>query len=214
MRKIIFFLFGAPGSGKGYLGDCIKQELVKSGKATEADIRYVSTGDLLREEIASGSELGQELSEIVNSGKLVSDEIVNTLVVKAFDGSEAFLFVDGYPRTRNQFNALRDILSNRKFIVISIKRDTPVELIRERVSKRRVCEKCKCTHSVDDGCCPKCGGKSVVRKDDAIIDNRLNEYYRNTEALWYDFYKISKATISIDGCRDAENAAKDIVSIC
>jgi ribosomal protein L40E len=79
------------------------------------------------------------------------------------------------------------------------------------VLKRRVCEKCKSTHSVDDGKCPKCGGKSIIRKDDAVINKRLLEYEQNTASIWETLVAVSQKSISIDGCIEATSASQTIV---
>lgn len=211
MKKIII-LFGAPGSGKGTLGECIKNELIAQHKACPQNIHYVSTGDLLRAEIASSSELGKQISAIVQSGGLVSDEIVGQLIEaelkKVKDGD--FIFIDGYPRTKAQLETLSSIL-DASFHVTTIRRKTSEKIIKSRISKRRVCADCKTTHSVDDGCCPKCGGESTIRKDDAVIDKRLEEYRTNTLPIWNNMAFISKQMYTIDGSVEASEAAQDLV---
>ena len=79
MRKTIVIIFGAPGSGKGFLVDCIENELVNRNIVSKENIGHISTGDLLRAEIAAQTPLGQEIAQIVSSGGLVSDEIVSQL---------------------------------------------------------------------------------------------------------------------------------------
>ena len=205
MEKVLLLLFGAPGSGKGFLGDCLKSEIEKKG----VTVKYVSTGDLLREEIAQKTPLGEQLAQTISSGQLVPDEVVDALVKKALKTDECVVFLDGYPRTYSQFEKLQEVVES--FKVVAIKRDTPVELILERVAKRRVCSVCKATHSVDDGCCPKCGGDSLVRKDDAVIEKRLDEYEANTAGLWNDLRLISDEMYVIEGSEEASVAAKEIV---
>lgn len=205
MEKVLLLLFGAPGSGKGFLGDCLKSEIEKKGFT----VKYVSTGDLLREEIAQKTPLGEQLAQTISSGQLVPDEVVDALVKKALKTDECVVFLDGYPRTYSQFEKLQEVVES--FKVVAIKRDTPVGLILERVSKRRVCSVCKATHSVDDGCCPKCGGDSLVRKDDAVIEKRLDEYEANTAGLWNDLRLISDEMYVIEGSEEASVAAKEIV---
>ena len=212
MTKTIFILFGAPGSGKGFLGECLKSELVKQGIVSEEQVKYISTGDLLREEVALKTTLGQQIAQTIASGQLVADTVVDALVAKALQRDGQILFLDGYPRTVKQLSYLETILQNEA-CVVSVKRDTPEELILERVSKRRVCKDCKSTHSVDDGKCPKCGGESVIRKDDAVIKKRLSEYRDNTSGLWSDLKCVSNLMMTIDGCEDAFKSAKVIVDI-
>lgn len=204
-------LFGAPGSGKGFLGECIQEKIINQQIVTKEQIGYISTGNLLRSEVASNSSLGQEISQTIASGKLVSDEIVNALVEKALNGTQKIIFIDGYPRTHSQLEAFLSIVEKKGITLFSIKRDTPTDLILQRVLKRRVCETCKSTHSVDDGKCPKCGGKSIIRKDDAVIDKRLLEYEQNTASIWETLVAVSQKSISIDGCIEATNASQMIV---
>ena len=210
MNPKLIILFGAPGSGKGYLGDCIKDELVK---ANADDFLYISTGDLLRAEIKQQTPLGKEIEQIVTTGKLVPDSIVSELIMKALCEPNKIKILDGYPRTYWQFDDLATSIEKLGYQVISVKRDTDVELIKERVSKRRVCASCKTTHSADDGCCPKCGGESLVRKDDAVIDTRLEEYRNNTEKLWDDIIGISGAYLVVDGAIEAKDVAKNFVKL-
>ncbi len=205
MEKVLLLLFGAPGSGKGFLGNCLKSEIEKKGFT----VKYVSTGDLLREEIAQKTPLGEQLAQTIGSGQLVPDEVVDALIKKALKTDECVVFLDGYPRTYSQFEKLQEVVES--FKVVAIKRDTPVGLILERVSKRRVCSVCKATHSVDDGCCPKCGGDSLVRKDDAVIEKRLDEYEANTAGLWNDLRLISDEMYIVEGSEEASVAAKEIV---
>ncbi|MBE6453233.1 MAG: nucleoside monophosphate kinase [Alphaproteobacteria bacterium] len=209
MNKTVIVLFGAPGCGKGYLGDCIKQEIINKGIATAEEIKYLSTGDLLRAEVASGSELGKQLAETIGSGKLVPDDVVDVLVTRNFPGNEKVVFVDGYPRTKSQLEAFSRLL--RDVRLVAIKRETPVELIIERVSKRRVCKNCKATHSVEDEKCPKCGGESIIRNDDAKIEKRIEEYRNNTENLWMSLWCDADVPFEIDGAAEAEGMAKYIV---
>lgn len=212
MKKAIIVLFGAPGCGKGYLGNCIKKEILNQKIVSENEINYISTGDLLRAEIASGSEFGQEIAQILNSGGLVDDEIVKRLLVKELEKEASIVFFDGYPRTKDQFDDFYDFyLMMPPCEVFAVKRDTPVELILERVSKRRVCKDCKTTHSVDEGCCPQCGGESIVRKDDAIIQHRLDKYEKYTSSLWDELSISSDDAVVVDGSQDAEEVAKELV---
>lgn len=211
MRKFLFILFGAPGSGKGFLGECLKSELIKQGIVSEDQIKYISTGDLLREEVALKTPLGLQIVQTIGSGQLVSDAVVDALVNKALQRDERVMFLDGYPRTSNQLDSLTEILQDKSYVVIAIKRNTPERLILERVSKRRVCKECKLTHSVDDGRCPKCGGESVVRHDDSVIEKRLSEYRGNTSALWNDLWVVSNFMTSVDGKEDARDSAADVV---
>ena len=210
IMKQLFIIFGAPGSGKGYFVGCLKDQLHNLGIT---DYLYISTGDLLREEIKAQTPLGKEIEQIVNSGKLVPDHIVSELVMKAIKQDNKVKILDGYPRTVSQLADIALAKNQYQHEVISIMRDTPEELIKERIGKRRVCRDCKATHTVDDGCCPKCGGVSEIRKDDAVIDIRLAEYQKNTQHIWIDLIGLSNAALTINGFDDANEVAKDVVKL-
>lgn len=212
MNKILIALFGAPGCGKGYLGDCIKEELINQNITTLAEFGYISTGDLLRSEVASNSPLGQQISKIMTSGQLVSDEIVNILVEKAINNEKKIIILDGYPRTNVQLEVLQSITQTADFKIISIKRDTPTNIILERISQRRICKDCKYTHSIKDGKCPKCGGESIIRKDDAAIIPRLSEYQKNTSPIWDKLTSISHKHQVVDGSQDAKEISQKLVA--
>lgn len=213
MENLIIILFGAPGSGKGYLGECMKQEFFRQASIDPSEVSYISTGDLLRAEIAAETSLGKELAQIVESGKYVSDEIVDKLVAKALNGTERIKFVDGYPRTIEQLDALLELLEDKDVYTVGIKRNTPIPLILKRVSERRVCQNCKATHSVHDGKCPVCGGPSIIRKDDAVIENRLKSYQEKTAKLWDTLEETLDMCWEADGTEDAHEIAKTIVDI-
>lgn len=210
METKLIIIFGAPGSGKGYLGDCIVEEMSKAGVN---DILYISTGDLLRSEIKQQTPLGKEIEHLVTTGKLVPDNLVSELVMKALCEPNEIKILDGFPRTYWQMSDLIEATTKLNYKVISIKRETEVELIKERVSKRRVCASCKATHSIDDGCCPKCGGVSIIRKDDAVIDTRLEEYQKNTAPLWDDISRFASCALTVNGAIDAKDVAKDFANL-
>ena len=212
MKKTLIALFGAPGCGKGYLGNCIKEELINQNIISLAEFGYISTGDLLRAEVTSNTPLGQQISQIMTSGQLVSDEIVNILVEKAITNEKKITILDGYPRTNAQLEFLQSITQTTDFQIISIKRDTPTEIILERVLQRRICEDCKCTHNINDGKCPKCGGKSIIRKDDAAIVPRLSEYQKNTSPIWDKLANISHKHQIVDGSLDAKEISQKLVA--
>ena len=164
---------------------------------------------------SDGAQLGPDackaISDIMNGF-----EDYSKLATFSFDylkQGNKIKILDGYPRTIVQFWNVCETVEKLPHDIVSIKRNTSIELIKERVSKRRVCKDCKTTHSVDDGCCPKCGGVSEIRKDDAVIDNRLAEYHRETEALWDDIMAVSVASLTVDGSRDAHEVAEEFVKI-
>ena len=207
--KFIIILFGAPGSGKGYLSTRLITACEKY--IAKDEIAYISTGDLIREEIKNETATGMQIKELVNSGKLVPDSIVDALVTNAIKGNQRIKILDGYPRTDAQLSVLASQIPDDTR-VITLFLDTPMQLILQRVAKRRVCAKCKATHSVDDGCCPICGGESVVRKDDAMINARIEEYRKNTLPLWDKMDTIG-AMLRVDGTLPTEEIIDSLINL-
>lgn len=178
-------LFGAPGSGKGTQAERLRDRF---------SLKHISTGDLLRDAVARGTELGKKVESIMAAGELVSDDIVLQLIketvasVKA-DESLAGWMLDGYPRTVGQAKMLDDLLSETnetidEVVVLEVDRDAIIQ----RLSARRSCPECKAVYNVlnmppkQDGICDNCGAKLVHRKDDQpeTIANRLDVYEQQT----------------------------------
>jgi adenylate kinase len=213
-------IIGNKGSGtvnvSGGTNSCWKILLCNNKDSASQKALYNQTGG--RVEVKSefvalpvANVSGSTATVRLNGGVLVADTVVDAVVGKALQKDGVVMFLDGYPRTSKQLSYLETILRDAGYVVISIKRNTPEELILERVSKRRVCKDCKCTHSVDDGKCPKCGGESVVRRDDAVIEKRLSEYQKNTSGLWDNLKDVSNVMVTVDGSEDAFKSAETIV---
>jgi adenylate kinase len=186
--RIIFF--GPPGSGKGTYASRIGPKL---------GIPHISTGDIFRAAIESGSELGREAEKYMKEGKLVPDDVVIGIIkdrLKQDDCKNGFI-LDGYPRTREQAIALDEITD----IDIVINLILPDDIIVEKTLARRICKKCGAIYNVADinrdgvhmpplltkieGICDKCGGKVIQRKDDneKTIRDRLQIYRDQSEPL-------------------------------
>ena len=183
-------MLGPPGSGKGTQGVLITE---RNG------IPQISTGDLLRESRAKGTELGKKVAGIMDRGDLVSDEIVIDLIRERLqepDAAAGFL-LDGFPRTVVQAEALGELLADRSeklhYVVLI---DVTDDEIVGRLGSRRVCPACNAVFNIDsnppvkDGICDECGGPLVQRDDDkpATIRSRLAVYHDQTESL-VSFYK-------------------------
>jgi len=191
-------ILGAPGAGKGTQAKAISENF---------DIPHISTGDILRDEIKKGSELGKKAVRFVESGKLVPDKIIIKMMKKIIGNSrtkDGFI-VDGFPRNLKQakmFSSVLDQLGIKLDKVINIVVDKN-EVI-ERLSNRRTCSVCKSIFSENgnghDGRCPKCGGKLVKRKDDdgEVIKRRLEVYEEETGPL-AEFYAEKGLLINING---------------
>ena len=184
MRKINLILLGAPGAGKGTQAEIISEKY---------GIPAISTGAIIREEIASGSELGKTVKACTESGALVPDEVVINIIkgrLAKDDCANGFI-LDGFPRTVPQAEALRD-LGVEITDVISI--EVADEDIMDRMSGRRVCMACGATFhtkfkpSPAGENCP-CGAELTIRKDDKpeTVAFRLKTYHEQTEPI-KDFY--------------------------
>ncbi len=174
-------LLGAPGAGKGTQAAVISERL---------NIPQISTGNIIREALRSGTEMGLKAKSFMDAGKLVPDDVVIGIIkdrLQADDCKNGFI-LDGFPRTIPQAEALDEmgVVINK---VIDI--EVPDEVIITRLSGRRVCEKCgRPYHLVDlkprvEGICDDCTGALIQRKDDQIdtIKNRLEIYHSETEPL-------------------------------
>ncbi|MDR1235509.1 MAG: nucleoside monophosphate kinase, partial [Holosporaceae bacterium] len=177
----ILILFGAPGAGKGTVAQYIKDKY---------EVFHFSTGNLLRSEVKEKSEIGRRVEDILGSGGLVGDDIVNEIVEKNLgkvveEGKVVIL--DGYPRTESQARVLDGVMSGKlRDAIRVIELSVDAEEVVARISQRRVCSKCGNTYGPTykvDVC--SCGGELVKRKDDeeATVRNRLREYEEATLPL-------------------------------
>ena len=203
-------LLGAPGAGKGTQAELLMQHL---------GIPSISTGNMLREAMANGSPLGKQVKQCMDEGKLVSDDLVLSLVAERTaqpDCKNGFI-LDGVPRTLSQAEAL-DAKGVRIDHVISIEIDDAV--IEGRMTGRRVCTKCGATYHITvnppktPGICDHCGEAVVIRKDDAAetVRNRLKVYHESTEVLKSYYAKQNKLRM-VEGNQPIEDAYHDILRV-
>ncbi|WP_077532646.1 adenylate kinase [Massiliimalia massiliensis] len=186
-------LLGAPGAGKGTQAEVICEHL---------NIPAISTGNIIREALKNGTELGLKAKSFMDSGALVPDEVVIDIIKErlAKDDCKNGFILDGFPRTVPQAEAL-DAMGIQIDKVIDI--EVADEKIMQRLSGRRVCQDCGASYHVDykpskaEGTCDKCGGKTVQRKDDHpdTIKDRLHVYHEQTEPLKDYYEKTGKLTI-------------------
>ena len=178
-------MFGPPGSGKGTYASRLGSRL---------EIASVSTGDLFREAIKQGTELGRRVVDFLNKGELVPDEITVEVLKERIsrpDCKKGFI-LDGYPRTLEQAKALDKIARIDAIILLIV----PEWIIIERLSNRRVCRNCGAIYNLKylkpkrEGVCDKCGGELYQREDDTpkVVQERLKVYERQTQPL-IDYYK-------------------------
>lgn len=177
-QPLNLIIVGGQGSGKG--SQCEFME-------TRYNIPHISTGDLLRDNIARGTKDGLEAQTYMNRGALVPDEIVVRLLkdrLQQKDAKKGFL-LDGYPRTKQQSDELDKITT----ITAVINLDAPDEVLIDRCLGRRTCSKCKKIYNIsrlkNAETCEVCGGKLITRDDDTreAILKRLNEYHKQSEPL-------------------------------
>ncbi|MEK7197474.1 MAG: adenylate kinase [Nitrospirota bacterium] len=193
-------LLGAPGAGKGTQA---KKLIDKYG------IPQISTGDILRKNVADGTPLGKEAKVIMDSGGLVSDKIVLGLIedrLKQSDCTKGFI-LDGFPRNTAQAQSLDGILKNLGMPIDSaLSVDVPKDDLMKRLTGRRTCKGCQQMYNVyfsapkKDGVCDKCGGALFQRDDDKeeTIKKRLDVYEAQTAPL-FDYYGKKGILKSVTG---------------
>lgn len=189
-------LLGAPGAGKGTQAEKICEKY---------NIPAVSTGNIIREALKNGTDMGLKAKSYIDAGALVPDEVVIGIIKErlAEDDCKNGFILDGFPRTIPQAEAL-DTMGINIDKVVDI--EVPDEKITARLSGRRVCLKCGATYHLEykkpkqDGICDICGDELVQRKDDkpeTVID-RLNVYHEQTEPL-KDYYAKTGKLVVVEG---------------
>ena len=202
-------LLGAPGAGKGTQADII---------AAKLNIPTISTGNILREAIKNGTEIGLKAKSFMDAGKLVPDDVIIGIVAERVsrDDCKNGYILDGMPRTIPQAQALED--TGIKFdCVVSIEIEDAV--IEQRMTGRRVCGSCGASFHITanppkrEGICDACGAPLVIRKDDApeTVKNRLKVFHEETEALKGFYDKLGKLRL-VEGNQPIEDATRDIMA--
>ncbi len=201
-------LLGAPGAGKGTQAELLSKQL---------SIPAISTGNMLREAVASGSSLGQKVKKIMEEGSLVPDDVILDIVAERVtqDDCKNGFILDGVPRTLAQAEALeaRGIHIDH---VVSIEIDDAV--IESRMTGRRVCGKCGASYHIvanppkAEGICDVCGSTLVIRKDDTAetVRYRLKVYHDQTEVLKSYYEKLGLLRL-VRGEQPISNANRDIL---
>ena len=211
MRIVIM---GPPGAGKGTQAKRLAEKFA---------LDHLSSGDILRAEKASGSQLGRQLGQYMDAGKLVPDETVVAVMTKALTGGcgDDGLLLDGFPRTVAQARTLDEQLTRAGAaldVIMIINADD--EAIIARVTGRRSCCNCGEVYHVEylkptaDGLCDKCGGRLVQRDDDKVevISERLETYRRQTAPV-IDYYRHSQLkVIEIDGGKVPDEVTADVIA--
>jgi len=193
----IVILLGAPGSGKGTIAGKLASE--------NANLKHVSSGDLLRGAIAAGTAAGNEAKGYMDKGNLVPDALIAQMIkdVIAETKGDVTMLLDGFPRNVAQAEILEKTGAPIRSVVLV---DVPDEIIADRIAGRRTCPKCKAGYHVKalppkvEGICDQCGTALTIRKDDnpETVKDRLVVYHRETEPL-IKFYETKGLLRRIDG---------------
>ena len=198
-------LLGAPGAGKGTQAEVICKEL---------KIPTISTGNMLRAAVKAGTEYGLKAKAAMDAGALVSDDIVIGILkdrIAEPDAQNGYI-LDGFPRTVPQAEALDNMgVQIDKVVEIFV----PDEMIKRRVTGRRVCLDCGATYHIDykapkvEDVCDVCGKPLVIRKDDQpeTVVSRLETYHKTTAPL-KDYYEKQGKLVSIDGTKDVATTSQ------
>ena len=207
-------LMGPPGAGKG----------TQATRIVDAfHIPHISTGDIFRENISKGTELGKKAKAIIESGGLVPDDLTIGLVkdrLSQDDCKEGYL-LDGFPRTIAQAEALKAMgpeIGRPVTLVVDI--TVPDEVLKERIGGRRVCPKCGASYNIHsmkpakEGICDRCGAELIQRKDDnpESFMVRLQNYYEQTAPL-VAFYEKEGLYHHFDGMVGLEKVTAQVAEL-
>jgi len=214
MRDIIIFL-GPPASGKGTQSGLLSK---KNGFTT------ISTGSLLRKEIAAGSELGERISAVIDFGNLVPDDMMFEVLRKELESNKSKGFIlDGFPRTLKQAEVLSDYLVNsefnlRKVFVINLDRDN----ILNRIGNRITCRNCGAIYNTSskkpkvDGVCDVCHSTDLVSRNDDLsaeaINKRISIFETNIGSI-ISFYEKKSLIFLLDGLKDTDIINRKIIEV-
>ncbi len=211
--KTAVILFGPPGAGKGTQARRLSAEL---------DYLAISTGDMLREAVASGTELGQSARKYMESGLLVPDEVVDGIVKDRLnrpDCARGFI-LDGYPRTISQAEYVESLFPAGDLCTVVVGIEVEDDVLLRRIAGRRTCPGCAKMFHVQSSPsragdrCDECGTQLVQRPDDSeeVVKERLRVYQENTRPL-IEFYRARKVYCEVDGNGTVDTIFESITRI-
>ena len=212
MKNLI--LIGPPGAGKG----------TQSEKLKEEGYKHISTGDLLRQEVKSGSDLGKKIAQLIDNGNYVSDEMAMDLINKNVDMDSGSYIFDGMPRTENQAKLLLEkVIKEKDYLAIYF--DIKDDKLIDRLIYRRSCKSCGKIHNllnkkdlIDSSkqmTCSSCGSTEFIhRKDDTIeaVPQRIKNFHEKTKPV-LDFFKEQGSLIVMDADKTSENLFQELKEI-
>lgn len=204
---------GPPGAGKGTQAKMIAEKF---------GLLHIAPGDIFRQEVKEGTELGRLVEGIMARGQLVPDDITVRIIEKRLNSPEAQkgFVLDGFPRNLAQAEALKSILEKKgQHLDLVIDLLVPQEELLDRSRTRRVCSKCGRSYNLKlnppkvEGKCDVCGGDLVTRQDDKedTVRERFRVYHEETEPL-REYYMKSGILVSIDGCGEVECVCKRVIA--
>jgi adenylate kinase len=207
MKRLCLILFGAPGSGKGTQAKLLRNSL---------GIAHISTGDMLRERIATGDPLGREVESLMAAGTLVPDQTVNRLVAERIEqpDSRPGFILDGFPRTVSQAKLLGDLLAAKDIRPLVVHLKVDYNVIIARLSGRRQCPTCGALYSVTSHSptvsevCDYDGSKLVVREDDRedVVRARLQNYEKQTAPVLACLKEAGYVLKEVEGAGESPQA--------
>lgn len=207
-------LLGPPGAGKGTQAKKI---------VTTFDIPHISTGDIFRKNISEKTPIGIKAKAFIDNGQLVPDDITIDICLERLeheDCSNGFL-LDGFPRTVTQADALEDFVKKRELkLDAAVNIVVPEEVLKRRLSGRRVCLHCGSSFNIEtnptkkEGICDFCGSELIQRSDDSLetVNERLEVYRRQTQPI-IDYYFEKGLLQNIDGYQDINKVFEDICKV-
>jgi adenylate kinase len=208
--RLVFL--GPPGSGKGTQAKIL---------AEKKNLKHISTGDVLREAVKNGTELGKTAKQFMDAGELVPDDVILGMIKEILQKNKDGFIFDGFPRTAAQAEALGKLMDD-----LGLKLDSAINLavndqeVLKRLTGRFFCAKCGADFNINTrppkktGVCDKCGGNLAQRVDDKteVITNRLKVYREKTKPV-ENFYRSHNLLQDIDGTKSFEQVTSSILEV-
>lgn len=208
--RLVFL--GPPGSGKGTQAKIL---------AEKKNLKHISTGDVLREAVKNGTDLGKKAKSFMDAGDLVPDDVILGMIKEILQNNKEGYILDGFPRTAVQAESLENIIEE-----LGLKLDAVINLavaddeVLKRLTGRFFCSKCGADFNINtrppktEGICDKCGGKLMQRDDDRteVITNRLKVYREKTMPV-EDYYRSHDLLKSVDGAQGFDDVTGAILKV-